>query len=187
MVFCTSGPNLAILAWRGDELSHGHAQNGVNVDFEVKFHLEDQCQSSLKTIGILTKVFSNYVPNMVILAWKGDELSSWQTSDNRTHRCTDRQRQATTIPKGLNWPRVKIRILLKKVCFTLGSVTFCCFLHAKIWKTYFWPFLAKYCIYWNSLYLKLFSVWIIQAAMHILWTRGDWRYCMVIYCSLNPG
>ena len=34
-VFCT-----------GDELSRGQAQNGVNFDFEVKFDLEGQCQST---------------------------------------------------------------------------------------------------------------------------------------------
>ena len=32
-VFCTSGPNLVILAWMGDELWWGQAQNGVNFDF----------------------------------------------------------------------------------------------------------------------------------------------------------
>ena len=32
-VFCTSGPNLVILAWMGDELWCGQAQNGVNFDF----------------------------------------------------------------------------------------------------------------------------------------------------------
>ena len=37
-----------ILAWRGDELSHGQAQNGVNFDFEVKFDLEEQGQSPPK-------------------------------------------------------------------------------------------------------------------------------------------
>ena len=35
-VFCTSGPNLVVLAQTGDELSHRQAQNGVNFDFEVK-------------------------------------------------------------------------------------------------------------------------------------------------------
>ena len=39
-VFCTSGPNFVVLAWTGDELSLGQAQNGVNFDFEVKFDLE---------------------------------------------------------------------------------------------------------------------------------------------------
>ena len=77
-VFCTSGPNLAILAWTSDELSHGEAQNGVNVDFEVKFDFEDQGQSPPKTIGILTKVFYTCGPNLVILAWTGDELSRRQ-------------------------------------------------------------------------------------------------------------
>ena len=41
-VFCTSGPNFVVLAWTGDELSLGQAQNGVNFDFEVKFDLEGQ-------------------------------------------------------------------------------------------------------------------------------------------------
>ena len=44
-VFCTSGPNLVVLARTGDELSHGQAQNGVNFYFEVKFDLEGQGQS----------------------------------------------------------------------------------------------------------------------------------------------
>ena len=39
------GPNLVVLAWTGDELSPGKAQNGVNFDFEVKFDLEGQGQS----------------------------------------------------------------------------------------------------------------------------------------------
>ena len=32
-VFCTSGPNLVVLAWTGDELLHEQAQNGVNFDW----------------------------------------------------------------------------------------------------------------------------------------------------------
>ena len=41
-VFCTSGPNLVILGWMGDELWCGQAQNGVNFDFDLKFDLEVQ-------------------------------------------------------------------------------------------------------------------------------------------------
>ena len=67
-VFCTFGPNLVVLAWTGDVLSCRQAQNGVTFDFEVKFDLEDQGQSHPKTIGILTKVFYIYGPNLVILA-----------------------------------------------------------------------------------------------------------------------
>ena len=92
-VFCTSGPNLVILAWTGDELSPGQAQNGVNFDFEVKFDLEVQGQSPSKTIGILIEVFYTYGPNLVILAWTGDELSRGQAHDWRTDRHTDRRRQ----------------------------------------------------------------------------------------------
>ena len=70
------------------------AQNGVTFDFEVKFDLEAQGQSPPKTIGILTKVFNTDGPNLVILAWTGDELSRGQASDYRTHRRTDTQTDA---------------------------------------------------------------------------------------------
>ena len=84
-VFCTSGPNLVVLARTGDESSHVQAQNGVNFDFEVKFDLEGQGQSPPKTIGILTKVFYTLGPNLAILVWTGVELSRRQASD----WCTD--------------------------------------------------------------------------------------------------
>ena len=110
-VFYSFGPNSVILAWTGDELSCRQAQIGVTCEFEVKFDLEGHSQSAPKTIGILTKVFYTYGPNLVILAWTGDELSRRQASDYRTHGRTDgrthRQTQATTIPEGQNWPRVK--------------------------------------------------------------------------------
>ena len=64
-------------------------KNGVNFYFEVKFDLEGQGQFPLKTIGILTKVFYTYGPNLVILAWTGHELSRGQASDYRTHGRTD--------------------------------------------------------------------------------------------------
>ena len=84
-----------VLAWTGDELSHGQAQNGVNFDFEVKFDLEGQGQSPPKTIGILTKVFYIYGPNLVILAETGHELSRGQARDWHTdgHTHTDKRRQ----------------------------------------------------------------------------------------------
>ena len=74
-VFSTSDPHLVALAWTGDELSRGQAQNGVNFDFKVKFDHEGLGQSPQKTKGISTKVFYTYGPNLVILAWTGDELS----------------------------------------------------------------------------------------------------------------
>ena len=105
-VFSTFGPNLVALAGTGDELSRGQAQNGVNFDFGVKLDFEGQCQSPPKTIGILTKVFCSSGLNLVILAWTGDELSCGQTW-RRTDWRTDGQTQATTIPEGQYWPRVK--------------------------------------------------------------------------------
>ena len=91
----------------GGESWDGQAQNGVKFDFKIEFDLEGQSQSPSKTIGIWSKVFHTYGANIVILAWTGDELSRGQASDYRTHRRTQRQTQATTIPEGQNWPRVK--------------------------------------------------------------------------------
>ena len=88
-VFSTSGPNLVSLAWTGDELSPRQAQNGVNFHFEVIFDLEGHSQSPQKTREILTKVFYTYGPNLVILAWTGDELSrgqTWWWTDGRKQR-----------------------------------------------------------------------------------------------------
>ena len=85
----------------GDELSRRQAQNGVNFDFEVKFDLEGQGQSPPKTIEILTKVFYTYAPNLVILAWTGDELSrgqTWWRTDGRTDWRTDAGNDNTRRP-----------------------------------------------------------------------------------------
>ena len=107
-VFYTFGPYLVVLVWTGDELSCRQAQNWVTFDFGVKFDLEGQSQSPPKTIGILTKVFYTYGPNLVILAWTDDELLRGQAGGWRTRTDTHRQTQATTIPEGQNWPRVKM-------------------------------------------------------------------------------
>ena len=53
----------------------------VNFHFEVKFDLEVQGQSTLKTIGTLTKVFCTSGPNLVILALIGHKLSCGQGHD----------------------------------------------------------------------------------------------------------
>ena len=111
---CIFVPNLEIVTSIGGELWHAQAQNGVNFDFGVQFDLEGQGQSPPKTIGILTKVFYTYCPNLVILAWTGVELSRGQASayrthrrtDGRTHRQTDAGNDNTRRP---NWPRVKSR------------------------------------------------------------------------------
>ena len=95
------------LAWTVDELSREQAQNGVNFDFEVKFDLEGQGQSPPKTIGILTKVFYTYGPNLVILAWTGDELSrgqTWWRTDWRTDAGNDNTRRPI-LASGKNYTR----------------------------------------------------------------------------------
>ena len=65
---CIIVPNLEIVTLIGGELWHRQDQNGVNFDFEVKIDLEGQGQSHPKTMGILTKVFYIYGPNLMILA-----------------------------------------------------------------------------------------------------------------------
>ena len=62
--------------------------------FEVKFDLEGHGRSLHKTIGILTKIFYTFDPNLAILAWTGHELSreqanGWQTdlAHTRTDAC----------------------------------------------------------------------------------------------------
>ena len=48
--------------------------NANKQDFENKLNLTCQNQSTLKTIGILTKVFCTFGLNLVVLVWTDDEL-----------------------------------------------------------------------------------------------------------------
>ena len=86
-----------------------------NSTFKLNLTLKVKVDHPHKTKGTFTKVFCICAPNLVILAWTGEELSCGQTRDWHTDRPTHTQTQATIIPKSLNWPRV---------------------------KTEFWPFLA---------------------------------------------
>ena len=49
-------------------------------DFEFKLNLTYRVWSALKIKGILTKVFCTFGPNLMNLAWTGDELSHRQSS-----------------------------------------------------------------------------------------------------------
>ena len=117
------GQNLEILTSTGGEWSCGQAQNSVHFDFQVKFDLEGQGQSTPKTIGILTKMFCMSCSNLVILAGTSHKLSRGQARDWRSHE----QTQATTIPEGQNWPRVKttdsIRFIIK--IHNISSIYIC--------------------------------------------------------------
>ena len=109
-VFCSSGPNLVVLPWAGDELLHGQAQDGVYFDFEVKFDLEGQGQSPLKTIWILNKIFYTYGQHLEIPSLNGRRVIA--RTNLVTDGLTDGQMQATTIPGGQNWPQVKMILIL---------------------------------------------------------------------------
>ena len=107
---CIFVTNLEIVTSIGGELWHAQTQNGVNFDFGIQFDLEGLGQSPPKTIGILTKVFYTYCPNLVILAWTGDELSHGQASAYRTHRRTDGRthRQTDAGNDNTRWPKLAL-------------------------------------------------------------------------------
>ena len=48
---------------------------GRKTGFKIENEIEDQNQSIPKLIGISTRVFCTFGPNVVILAWTSDELS----------------------------------------------------------------------------------------------------------------
>ena len=74
-------PNLEILTWIGGELSLGQAQNWVKFNFQLKLDLEGQGQSTPLQNKDLNQGFCTSDPNLVILAWTGDELSYRQACD----------------------------------------------------------------------------------------------------------
>ena len=80
----------------------GQAQNGANLDCQVKFDLEGQDRPLHKTIGNLTNVFCIFDPNVVNLARMGYELSRGQASDWHTPRQTDRQTDRQTHTHAVN-------------------------------------------------------------------------------------
>ena len=86
---------------------------------QVKFDLEGHGQSPLKTKGILTNVFYTCGPNLVILAWTGDEFWHGQAPGWHMDKYTDTQTNSanhnTRRPKlalGINV--LKERCLYKK-------------------------------------------------------------------------
>ena len=68
-------------------------------------------KSPHKTIGTLTKVFYTSCPNLVILAWTGDELSrgqSWWRTSGGTHTQTDAGNDNTRRPKLASGKKLEI-------------------------------------------------------------------------------
>ena len=46
--------------------------------FKIENEIEDNDQSLLNLIGILTQVFRTFCPNLGILAWTGDQVMSYR-------------------------------------------------------------------------------------------------------------
>ena len=57
---------------------------GRKTGFKIENEIEGQDQSIPKFIGILTQVFCTFGPNLVILAWTGNELSCRQAQNGVT-------------------------------------------------------------------------------------------------------
>ena len=72
---------------------HSGGETGHNGILPFEDELEGHGQSLPKIIGILTKMFCTSGPNLVILAWTGDELWCRQAQCWHTHTRTDRRRQ----------------------------------------------------------------------------------------------
>ena len=70
-----------IVAWTGDKLLYWQAKNGINLDLQVKFDIEDQGQSTPQTIGFLTVLRCISGPNLVILTLTSEKLSCGQAKN----------------------------------------------------------------------------------------------------------
>ena len=95
----------------GDELWCGQAKNGVFFYFDLKIDLEGQGRLPHKTRGTLTKEFCIFDPNLVILAWTGDEWSrrqAWWRTDGLTDGRTDAGNDNTRRPKLASGKNVKM-------------------------------------------------------------------------------
>ena len=100
-VVCTSGLNLVVLAWTGDVLSRGQAQNVVNFDFEVKFDLEGQGQSTQNNRDLdqgLLHLWSKFGDPSWHGWWVIARTSS-RLTHGRTHTQTDAGNDNTRRPK----------------------------------------------------------------------------------------
>ena len=75
-VFTLDKPGINIWLWHQSKSSH--AKNGVNLDFKFELTLTVNANKTLKTIGIRTKLFCIFCPNLVVVAWAGDALSYGQ-------------------------------------------------------------------------------------------------------------
>ena len=95
MVFYTSGPNLVILAWTGDELSQGQAQNGVNFDLKLNLTLKVNTitpQNNRDLNQGLLHIWSKFGDPSLNGWWVIARTSKW-LMHTQTDTQTDRRRQ----------------------------------------------------------------------------------------------
>ena len=105
-VFCTSGPTLVILAWTGDELSRGQAENGwililkLNLTLKVKVNYPQNNRDLNQGLLHLWSKFGDPSWNGWWIIVRTSKWLPHTRTDGRTHW----QTQAMTIPEGQNWP-----------------------------------------------------------------------------------
>ena len=111
-VLCTSGPNLLILAWMADELWCGQAPKMCKFGLLSSiWHWRSRSIApknnrdlNQAVLHLLSKFGVSSLNRWRFMARTSSGLTDTHI-DSHTH--TDRQTQATTIPEGQNWPRVK--------------------------------------------------------------------------------
>ena len=118
-VFCTSAPNLMVLAWTNGELWCGQAQN-LGYIWTFKFNLTLKVKVDCSTIQLwdLNRGLLHLWPKFGYPRLNRSGVIA-RTNKWLTHRLTDTQTQATTILEGQNWPPVKIRTVYHILNLTL--------------------------------------------------------------------
>ena len=101
MVFCTSGPNLLIIEWMDGELWCGQAQNGVNLDFQVKISPQNNRDLNQGLLHFWSKFGDPSLKGSRVIA----RTRKWLTH-RQTHTHTDAGNDNTRKPilaSGKNW------------------------------------------------------------------------------------
>ena len=98
-----------ILAWTGDKLLYRQAQIGINLDFQVKFDLEDQGQSTPKTTGY------NHIKMHFWSKFGDSNLNGWKLSCRQAQKEVIFEFQVKFDLKGQGRSPPKIIGILSKV------------------------------------------------------------------------
>ena len=118
-----------IVDWTGEQLLYGQAQNGINLDLQVKFDIEDHGQSTPKTIGFLTVLRCISGPNLVILTEASEKLSCGQAQNEVKF---DFQVKFDLVGQGWSPPKI-IGILTNVFCVSHPNLVILAWMADELW------------------------------------------------------